>query len=40
MTKGADPNVELSTIVSALFHFESARKRCRKLGKNSDLKIK
>lgn len=25
MTKGADPKVELSTLVSALFRFESTR---------------
>lgn len=40
MTKGADSKVELSTIVSALFHFESARKRCRKMKINSDLFVK
>lgn len=40
MTKRADPKVDLSTIVSALFHFESARKHCRKTKINSDLSVK
>lgn len=40
MTKGADPKVELSTLMSALFRFESTRKRCRKMKINSDLFVK